>query len=176
MLNLWGFIRKKNVYLPITNIILSNKSYELYDKVIKEFLLFFDNFKIEIDFNNKSIMCDFEHSLRTAIKNNIKDIKLRGCFFHFSKSIYKKCKEYGLFTKNRKKDKIIISFILKLYPYIPTDLRKDYINKIENHIKNLDKGYQKLISYFNKNWINSKFFNFSEINNDDIIKRTNNIC
>ena len=36
-----------------------NKSYELYDKVIKEFLLFFDNFKIEIDFNNKSLMCDF---------------------------------------------------------------------------------------------------------------------
>ena len=160
MLNFLGFIRKKNVYLSIANVILSNKSYELYDKVIKEFLLFFDNFKIEIDLNNKSIMCDFEHSLRTAIINNIKDIKLRGCFFHFSKSIYKKCKEYGLFTKNRKKDTIIIAFILKLYPYIPTDLRKDYINKIENHIKNFEKEYQKLISYFKKNWIDNKFFNF----------------
>ena len=48
-------------------------------------------------------MCDFEHSLRAAIKNNIKEIKLRGCYFHFTKSIYKKCKEYSLFAKNRKK-------------------------------------------------------------------------
>ena len=48
MLNLWGFIRKKNAYLPISNIILSNKSYELYEKIIKEFIHFFESFNIEI--------------------------------------------------------------------------------------------------------------------------------
>ena len=121
-------------------------------------------------------MCDFEHSLRTAIKNNIKGINLRGCYFHYAKAIYKRCKSYGLFTKKKKRDTIFIAFILKLYPYIPTKLRKDYMQKIESYIKNFDKGYHKLLAYFNKDWVDNKFFNFSEINNDDIIKRTNNIC
>ena len=132
MLNLWGFIRKKNAYLPISNIILSNKSYELYEKIIKEFIHFFESFNIEIKFEDKSIMCDFEHSLTIAIKNNIKGINLRGCYFHYAKAIYKRCKSYGLFTKKKKRDTIFIAFILKLYPYIPTKLRKDYIQKIES--------------------------------------------
>lgn len=36
--------------------------------------------------------------------------------------------------------------------------------------------YIKLIRYFERNWKNSKLFNFSKINDDDIYKRTNNIC
>lgn len=71
---------------------------------------------------------------------------------------------------------IIIALILKLFPYIPTYLRNDYLTKIKNNIKNLDKNYTKLISYFEKNWVNNKFFKFSEISDDDIVKRTNNVC
>lgn len=47
-------------------------------------------------------MCDFEKSLSTAIKNNLKEIELRGCYFHYSKSIYKQCKDYHLFIKDKK--------------------------------------------------------------------------
>ena len=32
------------------------------------------------------------------------------------------------------------------------------------------------MSYFKRNWANNKFFKFSEISDDEIIKRTNNIC
>ena len=55
-------------------------------------------------------------------------------------------------------------------------MREDYISKVKNHIKNLDKRYSKLFSYFEKNWIHNKYFNFPEINDEEIIKRTNNIC
>ena len=54
-------------------------------------------------------------------------------------------------------------------------MREDYLKKLNALIKNLDKGYQKLFSYFKKNWEKIKFFNFSD-NNDEIIKRSNNIC
>ena len=82
---------------------INTKSYEIYDKIIKEFLNYFDMYNIDIKFSDKSIMCDFEKSLRTAIKNNLKDIELRGCYFHYAKAIYKRCKDYHLFTKNKKK-------------------------------------------------------------------------
>jgi hypothetical protein len=121
-------------------------------------------------------MTDFEHSLRVAIKNNFPDIKIRACYFHYAKAIYKKCKQYHLFTKKRKRDTFIISFSLKIFPYIPKYLREEYFKKITNYVKYLDNDYNKLISYFEKYWKNSKFFNFSEINDDDISKRTNNIC
>ena len=58
----------------------------------------------DIKFSDKSIMCDFEKSLRTAIKSNLKDIELQGCYFHYAKGIYKRCKDYHLFTKNKKKE------------------------------------------------------------------------
>ena len=98
LFNIWGYKKSNNIYLPLANIIMSNKSYEIYDKVIKEFLSYFENYKIDIDFKNKGIMTDYEHSLRTAIKNNLPDIKIRSCYFHYSKAIYKKAKFYNLFS------------------------------------------------------------------------------
>ena len=103
LLNIFGYIRKRDFYLSIANIALSNKAYELYEKVFKEFFHFYEMYNIHINFSEKSIMCDYEKSLRAAIKNNFDKIKLRGCYFHFAKAIYKKCKAYNLFTKEKKK-------------------------------------------------------------------------
>lgn len=174
LFNIWGYKKSNDSYLPLANIIMSNKSYEIYDKIIKDFLNFFNNYNIIIDFSKKSIMTDYEHSLRASIKNNIPDINIRHAFFIIQKQFIKKLK-LSFIYKKEKKDTILICFILKLFPYIPTKLRKDYINKTKNYIKDLDKGYSKLLNYFEKNWINNKFCNFSEISNEEITKRTNNI-
>ena len=143
---------------------------------MKEILNFLEYYNIKIDFSEKSIMTDYEHALRSAIKSNLHFIKITSCYFHYAKAIYKKCKYYHLFNKNNKKNTILIAFILKLFPYIPTGLRDEYLEKIRIYIKDLDKSYTKLLNYFEKNWINNKFFKFSEISDADIIKRTNNIC
>ena len=97
LFNIWIYKNSKNIYWPLANIIMSNKSYEIYDKVVKEFLNFFENYKMDIEFKNKGIMTDYEHSLRTAIKNNLPLIKIRSCYFHYSKAIYKKAIFYNLF-------------------------------------------------------------------------------
>lgn len=102
ILNIWGYKKNNNVFLPLANILLSHKSFELYDKVIKEILAILQYNNIKIDFSDKSIMSDFEHSLRMAIRNNMQFIKIRSCFFHYTKAIYRKCKYYHLFTKNKK--------------------------------------------------------------------------
>ena len=59
------------------------------------------------------------------------------------------------------KDTIIIAFIMKIFQYIPIDLRDEYINRIKENIKDLDNSYNKLFKYFDKNWINIKLFKFS---------------
>ena len=56
-------------------------------------------------------MSNYERSLRNAIKSNFEGIKILGCFFHYAKNIYKKCKDLKLFTK--KKGKILL--LLHLY-------------------------------------------------------------
>lgn len=56
------------------------------------------------------------------------------------------------------------------------NLRNDYLADLEKHIELYDEGYKKLLSYFKKNYVNNKFFSFSEISEEEIIKRTNNIC
>ena len=114
LFNIWGYIRKHNEYVPIANILMSHKSYELYNKIFKEILYLFDSFNIEVNFEEKTFMSDYEKSLRAAIKNN----KIRGCYFHYAKCIYKKCKDLNLFKKSAKNNTIIIAFFLKLFPYI----------------------------------------------------------
>ena len=175
--NIWGYRKKNDLYMPLANILMSQKSYELYDKIFREFKYLFDQFQIEIEYKNKSIMTDYERSLRNAIMNNFGGIKIRGCFFHYAKNIYKKCKDLKLFTKKKRKNTIIIAFILKIFPYIPKILRDEYIKNLERHINYLeDESYKSLLRYFRKNWLNNKYFSFSEISDEDIIKRTNNIC
>ena len=98
--------------MPLANIIMSQKSYELYDKIFKEFKYLFEQFKIEIEFKNKSIMSDYERSLRNAIKNNFEGITIRGCFFHHAKNIHIKFKDLKLFTKKRKNN-----YIFQNLPY-----------------------------------------------------------
>jgi len=95
--------------------------------------------------------------------------------FHYAKSIYKKYKDLKLFTNLKRKNKVIIAFIFKIFPYIPLNLRNDYLKDLEKHIEFYDDGYKKLLSYFKKNWVNNKFFSFSEISEEEIFKRTNNI-
>ena len=50
---------------------------------------------------------------------------------------------------------------MKIFQYIPIDLRDEYINRIKENIKDLDNSYNKLFKYFDKNWINIKLFKFS---------------
>ena len=49
---------------------------------------------------------------------------------------------------------------MKTFPYIPIDLRDEYINRIKEYIKDLNNSYNKLFKYFEKNWSNNKFLNF----------------
>ena len=83
-------MENNDVYLPIVNIILWHKSFEINDKILKEILNFLEYYNNKIDFSEKSFMTDYEHPLRTANKSNLHFIKITSCYFHYAKAIYKK--------------------------------------------------------------------------------------
>ena len=100
LLNIFGFIKSKNFYTPLSYILLSSKNQELYDEVFTQLIKFI---KIHSNFNNFTdikVMRDFELGLRKSIKKNFVGCLLQGCFFHFSKAIWAKIKKLGLFKKN----------------------------------------------------------------------------
>ena len=121
-------------------------------------------------------MSDFEIGLRKSIKKNFDNCLLEGCFFHYSKAIWKKIKKLKLFSNNLRYNTIILAFILKSYPFIKEDKRDKYCEKIENFCNNLGGRYIKLKNYFFKYWKSCELFNFTYVNNEIIENRTNNIC
>ena len=100
---------------------------------------------------------------------------LNGSFFHYCKAIWKKIKSLHLFKKEYRINTLTIAFILKAYPFIKTENRKNYCLKINEFCEGLNCNYIKLKNYFNKYWEDTELFNYTELDNDEIINRTNNI-
>ena len=60
---------------PIFHISMTSKNKELYNSVFKEIINLLEMNKLDINFKDKYIMCDFEKALRESIKINFKGIK-----------------------------------------------------------------------------------------------------
>ena len=121
-------------------------------------------------------MCDFELGLRRAIKTSFEGCSLQGCYFHYCKAIWNRIKKLNLFKKNLRINTMILAFIIKAYPFIQNNRRDDYCSKIDNFCTSLKGNYIKFNKYFVKYWKNAQIFNFTDLDNDTIRNRTNNIC
>lgn len=154
---------------------MNSKTEENYEEVFSQLVK-----KIKIHSNLKSffdikIMSDFELPMRKAIKKCFDGCLLNGCFFHYCRAIWKKIKKLNLFKKALRKNTMILAFILKSYPFIKDERREEYCNMIDTYCNSLKGNYIKLNKYFNKYWRNCKLFNFTNLDNDKIKIRTNNI-
>ena len=68
-----------------------------------------------------------------------------------------------------------MAFIIKSYPFIKENIKEKYFEKLEKYCKNLKGNYIKLYNYFSKYWKTNKLFNFTYLNDNRILKRTNNV-
>ena len=99
LLNIFGYDKQKNFYMPLSYIIMNSKTEENYNKVFSELVSLIKSNTSRKNFNDIKIMCDFEVSLRKAIKQNFEGCLLDGCYFHYAKSIWKKIRKLKLFKK-----------------------------------------------------------------------------
>ena len=99
VLNIFGYDKKQDFYMPLAFIILSSKSEEIYNEVfhkLVQLIKYHTNIKT---FENIKIMSDFEIGLRRSIKSNFDFCILEGCYFHYCKAICKKILKLNLFKK-----------------------------------------------------------------------------
>lgn len=61
----------------------------IMDEKTSTFLFLFNKLKLIYDFNPTIMICDFQVSLRTALKIIFKEIKIYHCYYHFIRSIRK---------------------------------------------------------------------------------------
>ena len=136
---------------------MSNKSFESYNKIFQEILNLLDEYKIKINFKNIIINCDFEKSLINAIRNNFKEIKIYGCYFHYVKALWKKARKLGL-TKSKLLSNIkLLIFSFKIYNKKKKKKKQDFVKEIYDYFLSTEKDYKTFIKYFQTNWENSQF-------------------
>ena len=70
-------------------ILIMNEKYETFTSI-------FDYLKNKYNFNPKNMMSDFRMSQIKAIQKCFPHCNIHGCFFHFSQSIWRNFKKYGL--------------------------------------------------------------------------------
>ena len=119
-------------------------------------------------------MIDFEKTLQNAIKKNFPIFTIDGCFFHYSKLLWTKAKSIGLCKKDSLKKTKILIFILKLLPFMNPDDKEPLFNKMEKYFKLHEDQYQKMISYYKKNWLNNEYIEYYNLSENEYISRTNN--
>ncbi len=103
LLNILGYILSHKIYVPSAHIIMNSKTKFAYKHIFSYLKELLSDNNINANFENKIITTDYEKSLRKAITEVLKPKYLQGCYFHFSKAIWKKCRDYGLTSKKFKK-------------------------------------------------------------------------
>lgn len=176
LFNIIAYIEQEKFYIPIAYILMKNKSFELYFKLLKEIKFHVKINNINVDFKNINFICDLERSLIKPIKEVFNKSRINGCYFHYVKALWKKMKSYGLTTKNMIDKSKIIIFGCKIFPFILNKEKKNYINDLFEFAKKSNSNYEKFIKYFKRSWLNSNFLNFDEICDGEIYNRTNYIC
>lgn len=164
--------------IPVMHIPMTSKNIETYDNVFSEILFICNQLKLTLNFNNKTIMCDFEKSLRESLKKNFKGIKIKGCFFHYVKCLWNKAKKIGIVNKKNLANTKIIIFLLKIIILIKSEFHVKIVDAIKQFIRELDNKnlYEQFLSYYEKNWLHTNFIKFDEEYDRIIKSRTNNIC
>ena len=175
VLNIMVYEEKKKFTMPVVHILMSSKSYYSYKKIFQDIKNILNENKIDVDFKNTIINCYFEKSLIKAIREEFKDTKIYGCYFHFVKALWKKSRKLGLTKKKFINNTKIILFAFKIYPFILKNQKKDFILGVYDFAIKHGKDYKYLIKYFKKNWESSDFLNFDVLTNGIIYNRTNNI-
>ena len=89
ILNIWGFSETKKIYIPLIHILMTSKSQIAYKDVFNKIKEFISDNNLNIDLTKKIITTDYEKSLKNSLNEVFKPKLLKGCFFHYSKELWK---------------------------------------------------------------------------------------
>ena len=174
VINVAGYYPELNAIIPLFMIPTTGKSYYLYKEIFQDIKNIYINTGHKIEDFPKDFMMDFEKSMIKAIKINFENARIDGCYFHYVKLLWSRAKKYGLCSQRMLKNTKIILFILKILPFVFPDDRNNIFEKLENFYVKEDNNYKKLFLYYKKNWLSNEYINYTELDNRELLNRTNN--
>lgn len=92
---------------------MPNKSLDLYWHIFTYIKFILERYSIKYDFSKTYFMMDFEKASRKAFKLVFPESHLRGCYFHYIKSLWNKAKKEGLTKGKLKLDTFVLIFSFK---------------------------------------------------------------
>lgn len=103
------------------------------------------------------IITDFEGGMRKAIKILYPDVILRGCWFHYTQAINKKCRKLGLsrILNSNEKAKLLKTQLLHI-PLLPVDnIERCFFTIKRTAMKDgiVWKHLARLFIYFENYWL-----------------------
>ncbi|XP_013198864.1 uncharacterized protein LOC132904259 [Amyelois transitella] len=107
-----GSTDKSTNIIPVAYALLSSKDTDTYEKL-------FYIIKSQIpDWNPITFKTDFEMAAMNAIISVFPNVIRKGCYFHFSKAVWKKGKDLGLTKSKITRRQVALCAVL---PYLPQD-------------------------------------------------------
>ena len=157
-------VNYRGAFIPIAFGWLPNKApvsyhiflYLLLSKFLEQSATVSDNFGSSIC-RLRKVCLDFEESIHVAFE---RFFKLKGCFFHFSKAIWRRVRKLKLVRAymNDKKFKTFVRSLVAI-PFLPLNQIREALRSlaVTEFPRELESSKFKLIEYLEKVWLVGKF-------------------
>ena len=129
--NILGKEKNSGKIIPLIYVLMSPKSFDLYYTLFSHINTLLIKLNIEVNFDKIAFMLDFEKTSRLALIKVFPKSPILGCYFHYVKAFWYKAKKIGLTRKKHLKETMILLFTLKLYQFIRSEERDEYIKIID---------------------------------------------
>lgn len=150
--------------VPLVYALLSDKKQSTY-------FALFEILKSQLNWDPQILHCDFEMSILNSIEQFCPTVKIVGCYYHWSRCIWRKAKKLGISKTKSKRDKRTIC-LCSVLPLLPSEIFEEGWN----YIKEESNGANKLVQYIERYWIQGNFEKFSSrISVFSQRHRTNNV-
>lgn len=135
----------------------------------KSYYALFQMIKSQTSWNPKKVHLDFETAAANALLDIFPEIMLKKCYYHFTKSLWKKAKEMKMKSK---KERRIIGLFTAL-PLLPMVLVSDGVAYIDDEKPKTDK-MDRFTRYMKSTWLKNDEY-ISQWNVFGERHRTNNV-
>ncbi|XP_067658205.1 uncharacterized protein [Haliotis asinina] len=171
LLTIHAFVRdgKDFKLVPLVFDIMSRRRTSDYVKIFKNILEALPKKPIV-----KTIILDFELAAWKGVRKSLPDIRIRGCLFHMTQTVWRKCQELGL-QVGYIEDDDIHKFVRKLMalPFLPAADVTRLFNRISDRVP-ANGMLRQLTDYFESQWITHPMFTPRTWSVFNIAVRTNN--
>lgn len=164
-----------NCNFPALFCLLSDKKASTYIELLRVIIKLASDHSLIFEPNH--VYCDFELAIFRAFSTVFTNIRIHGCYFHYSQSIYRNIQSIGLEILY-KTDKSFHNFVKGLFilPLVPLDCLDAAFTVLQSSISITNPKIMQFLSYYKVTWINQNATfnrcNWSHCYNN--ICRTNN--